>query len=237
LLIFILNHHPLLMKMKPILQRLFSCAFYFAGIFMISCNSNAGKEAEKVKTDSIKPAIKKVEKPEPVAKYERPPIINIVDTLAPKRLIIFCKDSAATYERISLKLGKIYGGKLADYIKKNNLKQAGAPMAWYKKQSAGSGGKAPYFFEAGVPVNKKGTKSVPGVSVRELNAGKVIVAHFYGPYNLLPQGYDAVKERMKDTKKVSAGAPYEIYVTDPVDKNGKPVDPYKIRTDIIFPIK
>jgi effector-binding domain-containing protein len=219
------------MKMKPFLQRLFSCAFSFAGIFIISCNSNAGKDAEKIKADSIMPAIKKVVKPEPVAKYERPPIINIADTLAPKRIIIFCRDSAATYDRISFKLAKIYGTKLADYIKRNNLKPAGQPMAWYKKQ------KAPYFFEAGIPVNKKGTKPVHGVQTRELNAGKVVVAHFYGPFDLLPQGYDAVKERMKDTKKIPAGAPYEIYVTDPVDKNGKPVDPYKIRTDIIFPVK
>ncbi len=219
------------MKMKPLLKHLFSCTLYFAGILMISCNSNTGNDAGKVKADSIKPAIKKVVKPEPEAKYERPPIINIVDTIAPKRIIIFCRDSAATYERISLKLAKIYGTKLADYIKRNNLKTAGAPMAWYKKQ------KAPYFFEAGVPVNKKGTRAMPGVQTRELNAGNVVVAHFYGPYNLLSQGYDAVKDRMKDTKKVSAGAPYEIYVTDPIDKNGKPVDPYKIRTDIIFPIK
>jgi hypothetical protein len=42
---------------------------------------------------------------------------------------------------------------------------------------------------------------------------------------------------MKDNKKMAAGAPFEMYVTDPVDKNGKPVDPYKVQTDIIFPIK
>jgi AraC family transcriptional regulator len=108
---------------------------------------------------------------------------------------------------------------------------AGAPVAWYTKQ------KAPYFFEAGFQVSKKGTKAIPGVMLRELGAGKVVVAHFYGPFNLLSQGYDAVKEYMKDYKKTAAGAPYEIYVTDPIDKNGKPVDPYKIRTDIVFPIR
>jgi effector-binding domain-containing protein len=154
-----------------------------------------------------------------------------VDTLTPKRVVIFSKDSAANFERISLKLGKIYGSKLQEYIKKNNLKSAGAPMAWYRKL------KAPYFFEAGIPVNKKGTKAVAAVQIREMAAGKAVIAHFYGPFELLPQGYDAIKEWMKDNKKKSAGAPYEIYITDPVDKNGKPVDPYKIQTDIVFPIK
>jgi effector-binding domain-containing protein len=157
--------------------------------------------------------------------------VNIVDTLTPKSIIIYAKDSAASFDRISMKLGNIYGIKLPQYIKKNNLKMAGSPMAWYKKD------KAPYFFEAGVPVNKKGSKSVPGVLVREIAAGKAVIAHFYGPFELLPQGYDAIKEWIKDNKKTIAGAPYEIYITDPIDKNGKPVDPYKIQTDIVFPIR
>ncbi len=202
-----------------------------ACIFNFSCKCNKGKEPADVKKDTIAVKYKKPVVPEPDEKYKRPPIINIVDTLAPKRIIIYSKDSARTYERISLKLGKIYGVKLAESIKKNNLKMAGAPMAWYKTQ------KAPYFFEAGVPVNKKPARSVPGVQVRELNNGKVVLAHFYGPYELLSQGYDAIKEFMKENKKISAGAPYEIYIIDPVDKKGKPLDPYKVQTDIIFPIK
>ena len=210
---------------------LFCYSMMLSGILFSSCNSNSKKEADLLKKDTIQPTIKKPAKPEPEVKYQRPPIVNIVDTLAPKRLIIYCKDSAANFERISLKLGKIYGTKLAEYIKKNNLKVTGAPMAWYIKH------KAPYFFEAGIPVNKKGTRAIPGVQIRELNAGKAIVAHFYGPYDLIPQGYDAIKDWMKENKKRQAGTAYEMYVTDPVDKKGKPVDPYKVQTDIIFPIK
>lgn len=201
-----------------------------AMIFFSACSNNADKNAQP-KKDSTKTSIKKPQPPAPKTETVRPPIVNIVDTVAPKRLVCYFKDSAKTFERISLKLGKIYGVKLAEYIKKNGLKQSGAPMAWYKTQ------KAPYFFEAGVPVNKAGKKSVAGVQVREVGPSKVIVAHFYGPYELLSQGYDAVKEFMKDNKKIAAGPPFEMYVTDPIDKNGKPVDPYKVQTDIIFPIK
>ena len=200
-------------------------------ICISACNGNDNKKTDKPVKDSLKTTVKKEEKKEPKTKYQRPPIVNIVDTLAPKRTVIYCKDSAASFERISLKLGKIYGATLPGYIKKNNLKTAGAPMAWYKKL------KAPYFFEAGVPVNKKGTKAVPGVQIRELAAGKAVIAHFFGPFELLPQGYDAIREFMKDNKKIAAGAPYEIYLTDPFDKDGKPVDPYKIQTDIIFPVR
>ena len=203
----------------------------FAGISIYSCNNNSNNEKVKTVKDTVKPVSKKEPEKAATTTYERPPIVNIVDTLAPKRTVIYAKDSAAVFEGISLKLANIYGNKLGAYIKKNNLKMTGAPMAWYTKQ------KPPYFFEAGVPVNKAGTKPVAGVAVREMAAGKAIIAHFYGPFNLLPQGYDAVKEYIKDKKLSTNGMAYEVHLTDPIDKNGKPVDPYKVQTDIVFPVR
>lgn len=212
-------------------KKIFFIFILFITVFLCACGDKDNKEKPKVIKDTMPTAGRVETKKEPEARTQRPPIINIVDTLAPRRTVIYCKDSAATFDRISLKLSKIYGKKLSEYLKKNKLKSTGAPMAWYKKQ------KAPYFFEAGIPVNKRGSKAVSGVHIREMPAGKVLIAHFFGPFELLPQGYDAIKEWMKDNKKIAAGMPYEIYITDPVDKNGKPVDPYKIQTDIVFPVK
>jgi effector-binding domain-containing protein len=209
---------------------LISC-FLFEAVSVISCGNNDKRDKTIVTNDSTKPTSKKDEKTEINTKFDRPPIVNIVDTVEPKRVVIYHKDSAASFERIAPKLGNIYTVKLAEYIKKNSLKTTGAYMAWYTKQ------KAPYFFEAGIPVNKAGTKAVGGVQVREMEAGKAVVAHFFGPFELLPQGYDAIKEFIKDNKKTTAGVPYEIYLTDPIGKDGKPVDPYKVQTDIVFPIK
>jgi effector-binding domain-containing protein len=195
-----------------------------------ACNSNSNED-KKNANDTTKSQPKKETKKEPETKSQRPPIVNIVDTLTPKLTVIYGKDSAANFERIALKLGNIYGVKLQEYIKKNNLKTTGAAMAWYTKQ------KPPYFFEAGFPVNKAGAKAVAGVQVREVAGGKAVIAHFFGPFDMLPQGYDAIKEFIKDNKKIIAGPSYEIYLTDPFDKNGKPVDPYKVQTDIVFPIR
>lgn len=206
---------------------LFNTAILFTAILLVSCGDDKKKDPPKPEKGRIKTEVKK----ESETKTQRPPIINIVDTVALKMTVIYCKDSAATFDRIGLKLGKIYGTKLPEYIKKNNLKTTGAHMAWYKKQ------KAPFFFEAGIPVNKAGSKAVKGVQIRQMNGGKALIVHFFGPFELLPQGYDAVKEWMKENKKILAGPSYEIYITDPIDKNGKPVDPYKIQTDIVFPIK
>lgn len=228
LLIFVLNYTCLYTITMKVKNRYPLCLLP-ACFFLFACN-NSGKDVKPAK-DSTKTAIRKETPKQPEGKFQRPPIVNIVDTMAAKSIVIFSKDSAANFERISLKLGKIYGVKLPEYIKKNNLKAVGPPMAWYRKQ------KAPYFFEAGIPVNKKGNKAVAGVQVREMGVGKVVIAHFYGPFDLLPVGYDAIKEWMKDNKKTATGPSYEIYITDPLDKDGKPIDPYKVQTDIVFPIK
>lgn len=209
---------------------LFYASLLFTVTSLVACGGS-DKDKPKPNKDSAVRRINVETKKGTESKTVRPPIVNIADTVVIKTTVIYCKDSAANFERISLKLGKIYGVKLAEYIKKNGLKMAGAPMAWYKNQ------KAPYFFEAGVAINKTGKKASPGVMTRDINAGRVVIAHFFGPFELLPQGYDAVKEWMKENKKVANGAPYELYITDPIDKNGKPVDPYKIQTDIVFPVK
>lgn len=192
---------------------------------MVSCNDSGEKKTEEApRKDSV------VVKEKPV-EAKRAPIINIVDTVSLKRIVITIKDSASTSERISIKLGEIYGIKLSDVIKKNNLKVTGAPIAWYKSQ------KAPYFFEAGLPVDKRPTRLAPGVQVREIGVDSVVVAHFYGPYDLTPQAYDVLKDLLKERKKKLKGAPYEIYADDPVDSTGRPKDPYKVLTEIVFPFR
>jgi effector-binding domain-containing protein len=192
-------------------------------LLAVACNNNQTEKniSEQSKKDSSKTK-------EPIAETKRAPVINISDTLSVKRIVLTMKDSAATMQRISIKLAEIYGAKLGTIIKKNNIKMTGAPMAWYR------GPKAPYFFEAGIPVDKRPSKLPAGVYIKETGVDSVVVAHFYGPYDLIPQAYDALREWLKYHKKTEKGASYEIYIGDPVDLNGKPKDPYKVRTDIVF---
>ena len=60
-----------------------------------------------------------------------------------------------------------------------------------------------------------------------------MVAHFFGPYNITSMGYETLAAWLKAKKKKKQGEPYEVYVGDPFDKNGKPLDPYRVQTDII----
>jgi effector-binding domain-containing protein len=157
------------------------------------------------------------------------PIINITDSVAPKAHIIYIKDSASTSVRLGQKLSQIYGTKLAAVIKQNKLKMTGMPMAWYRTQ------KAPFFFEAGVPVDKKPAKLPKNVQFKTIGGDSAVIAHFYGTYDQTALAYEALNDWLKDHKKKISRPSYEVYVTDPIDKKGKPVDPYKVQTDIIFP--
>ncbi|MFZ4057629.1 MAG: GyrI-like domain-containing protein [Ferruginibacter sp.] len=162
---------------------------------------------------------------------KKAPIINITDTLTTPATIVYLKDSAANTDRIGLKLAQIYAVKLPAFLKKNKLKMTGAPMAWYKSQ------KAPFFFEAGCPVDKAPKKLTPGIYTKQIKKDSALVAHFYGPYELNAQAYDILGEMLKTRKRKLAGAPFEVYIEDPMDKDGKMKDPYKVLTDIIFPYK
>jgi effector-binding domain-containing protein len=193
---------------------------------LFACNNTSN---EKKETDTpLKKDTQAVENKK-ITEEKPPSIINITDTLSRKLLVLYMKDSAATRERISLKLSKIYGSKLSGIIKKNRLKVTGAPMAWYSTK------KAPFYFEAGIPIEKKIGKIPGNIFTREIAIDSVLVAHFYGKYDQLPQAYEALTDILKSRKKTLQGKPYEIYVDDPMDKNGKLKDPYKVQTDIVFP--
>ncbi len=191
----------------------------------------------KGKKEEVKPAnpettfiIKKdTARPAKDGSPQRPPIVNITDTIAFKYTVLYIKDSAATSGRISQKLAKIYGVTLPEFIKKNKLTVEGAPMAWYKTT------KAPFFFEAGLPINKKPAKLPKGIFVKTVGGDKAVIAHFFGPYSITNMGYEALADYVADNKKKRNGIPYEIYITEPIGKDGKAIDPYKVQTDIVYP--
>ncbi|MBS1744252.1 MAG: GyrI-like domain-containing protein [Bacteroidetes bacterium] len=196
-------------------------------VSVISC----GGEKDKKETNNTPPVIFRKDtatqkKPDEV---KMTPIINLTDSLAPKANIIYIKDSAATSVRLGQKLSQIYATKLQAVIKQNKLKQTGMPIAWYRSQ------KAPFFFEAGLPVDKKPAKLPKNILFKTIGGDSAVIAHFYGPYDQTSMAYEALSDWLKDHNKKSTRAPYEIYVTDPIDKTGKPVDPYKVQTDIIYP--
>jgi hypothetical protein len=202
-------------------------SIFIISISLIACNDDKNK-------DKAKPTVL-VKKDVPLGKNDTitrsAPIINITDTTENSFYVLCFKDSAINTIRLSEKLGIIYGQKIDSFLNKSKISPIGPPMAWYKSQ------KAPFFFEAGIPVAKKIAKLPKGAYFKKLGGTRVVVAHFYGPYEETVQAYQALKEWIANAHKKNNGAPYEIYVDDPVDEKGNIKDPYKVQTDIVFPYK
>jgi effector-binding domain-containing protein len=211
-------------------------SFRFLGLMMYvvlifigsSCSENDSNKNETPPT-VIRKKDKPVGKSDTVSRST--PIINISDTVSPAFSVLSVKDSAFNNIRLGEKLAMIYADKLDKCMKSNKIKPFGPPMAWYKTQ------KAPFFFEAAIPVNKKPAKLPKGIVFKKIPQTRVIVAHFYGPYEETVQAYQFLKDWLKENKKTPAAAPYEIYVDDPLDENGNLKDPYKVQTDIVFPYR
>ncbi len=161
----------------------------------------------------------------------KPPVINITDTVSIKRMVLVMKDSAVSSERIGIKMSDIYRKILPEIIKKQNLQVTGPRMAWYKTSSP------PFFFEAGIPVDKKPVKLPKNIFIKMIGTDSAVVAHFYGPYAQTFLAYEAIRDWMKFYKKRTAGEPFEVYIDEMYDKSGKAVNPYRVRTDIVFPRK
>ena len=162
---------------------------------------------------------------------EKGPIVNIIDTLEVKRIVLCVKDSSATSAGLSEKLNNIYNKKIPEAITAAKLKVTGPPMAWYKSQ------KAPFFFEVGVPIEKAPIKMPKGFFIKKTGGDSAIVAHFYGPNVMSSVGYDAVVEMLKERKRKKTAPAYEIYIDNPFEvKKGK-IDAYKQQTDIVLPYK
>ena len=162
---------------------------------------------------------------------QKGPIINIIDTVEVKRIVLCLKDSSSTSAGMSTKLSNIFNKKIPNTITAAKLKIVGQPIAWYKSQ------KAPFFFEVGIPVDKVPGKMPKGFFIKKTGGDSALVAHFFGPNAMSNVGYEALIDLLKERNKKIAASAYEIYIDNPfVVKKGK-IDPYKQQTDIVLPYR
>jgi effector-binding domain-containing protein len=132
----------------------------------------------------------------------------------------------ASVSTIGQKLGMHYKA-IGESMKKQNLNMAGAPMAIYYTES-----KTNWELDAAIPTDKPG-KAEGQVKPGTMKAGNAVVAHHFGDYMNMAATYDALKKWIADNHKKKTGAPWEVYITDPMTEK----DTAKWQTDIYFPVE
>ncbi len=103
---------------------------------------------------------------------------------------------------------------------------SGPPYALYRNQDMND-----FDVEAGFPVAEP-IEGSGEVQASEIPASKVCTTVLTGPYDQLPQAWEAITEHLASQAIESQTWGYEIYLNDPTT-----VPPNEIQTQIVLPLK
>ena len=134
--------------------------------------------------------------------------------------------TTTTMDKIGEVMGPLFG-EVYGYIQQSGQEPAGMPFAIYYSMDGDT-----IDLECGMPVASS-MESVGNIQAGELPAGTVATVTHMGRYDALPQTWSALTEWMGSQGLQPAGAPWEVYVTDP----GAEPDKSMWRTDIFFPVR
>jgi AraC family transcriptional regulator len=129
---------------------------------------------------------------------------------------------------VAATLGDVLG-HVFQYAQQNGIAMAGQPFTRYLEWGPGL-----WTIEAGLPVtaNTRETTSEANVRPDALPGGWVATATHTGPYDKLGEAHAAIQQWIEAEGLSSAGAPWEVYTTDPADFP----DPKDWKTEVFWPI-
>jgi len=139
--------------------------------------------------------------------------------------ILFISDTAATTPDIKSIFGKGYG-EIMELVQQNKL-QPIKFMAWY------SSAQPPWPIDIAVEVNKMPEKMNGHIHSKIQAGGQVLIAHIWGPYDQVGQGYRAIEKWLKENDRKAKSPPFEVYVNDPATVKS----PAEIQTDVYQPLE
>lgn len=121
-------------------------------------------------------------------------------------------------------------GQVFQYAQQNGIALAGQPFTRYIEWGPGI-----WTIEAGLPVTSMPGKTSSKGDVRAdvLPGGLAATTTHTGPYDKLNEAHAALQQWMEAEGLRSAGAPWEVYVTDPADHP----DPENWKTDLFWPVE
>lgn len=116
--------------------------------------------------------------------------------------------------------------KIANYLAEKEVEQSGMPMAIYHNFSADM-----VDIECGIPVAGE-VEPTDEINVIDIPAQPVVKFVHMGDYANLDKTYEVAKEWLVENGLEKAGAPWEVYVTDP----GEVTDVNEWKTEIYYPV-
>jgi AraC family transcriptional regulator len=144
--------------------------------------------------------------------------------LEPRHALVIQRRVAPS--QIAATLGEVLPRILA-HAQREGIALAGQPFTRYTRSGLGL-----LTIEAGMPIAAAGTTG-GDVQAIELPGGAAAVAVHRGPYDRLGDTHAAIERWLDANRLEPAGAPWEVYVTDP----GERPDPATWETEVIYPVR
>jgi AraC family transcriptional regulator len=190
--------------------------------------SDAPRAAEhRVLVDQIGPCIKLFHTQQDGRPQKNDMAYSITKKQIPAQPVLVVRRRIKPTEVAAI-LGEVLG-HVFQYAQQNGIAMAGQPFTRYLEWGPGL-----WTIEAGLPVtaNTRETTSEANVRPDALPGGWVATATHTGPYDKLGEAHAAIQQWIEAEGLSSAGAPWEVYTTDPADFP----DPKDWKTEVFWPI-
>jgi effector-binding domain-containing protein len=152
---------------------------------------------------------------------------QVEETYLNKQVVLVVRDSAGP-KTYSMVMSRAYG-EIMEFVQSNKLNVNGPAFSIALKWDSAT---MSSVMDIGMPVEKAATGK-GRVQVMDFPEQKVVMAHYFGPYEKIAFTYNVLDQYIKETDNLIVGAPWEIYITDPMTEK----DTLKWETRVAFPIK
>lgn len=137
-----------------------------------------------------------------------------------------CMSATTVPRNVGAELHRILP-QVGQYLAANGFHSVGQPLARYYRYERDA-----VEMDAGIRVTSEAVGNET-VTIKELPGGDVAVGVHLGPYDTLKRTHDALAAWLAQEGRTPRDAPWEVYVTDPMEEP----DSSRWRTEIYWPVE
>jgi AraC family transcriptional regulator len=138
---------------------------------------------------------------------------------------VLCIRETTTQEALGSTLGRLFGA-VREHLEELDVEPQGPPFARYPKFEEDD-----VEVEAGFPVPGP-LAETDEITNDELQGGQLASTWHVGPYETLYKAHAALEAWIEEQNRAPAGAPWEIYWTDPEEVP----EPDQWKTEVVWPV-
>jgi len=195
---------------------------FVIAVFAFSCSDTENEKAVKqLSADSL---LKVHQNDINMATMDsKPGVVGVVDV---GEMLTISKIDSAPMRDVSFKVAKAYS------VLEEEMNAVGAVMDGMPGMITYNNDTTNFKFECVLPIKEMPKKQPKKCNIVVLEASKMLIYNYYGPYQQLFTAYDKIRNYTKENGLIQSGPMREFYLSDPTLEK----DPAKWQTRIMVPV-